>query len=315
MNCPLSLNLMEMKTLHPEHQNFKVFFKELSGLVEDRLVDCFAGLNVPDKLYESMSYSLLAGGKRIRPVLCLSWAGMLGAELEKIIDFACGIEMIHTYSLVHDDLPAMDDDDLRRGRPTNHKVFGEAMAILAGDGLLTHAFYLMARTDLPAADVLAACGEISRAAGPAGMVGGQVVDIMATRSNEMDLDALRKMHSMKTGALISSSCVCGALLARSWGAGKTDADNALSFGESIGLAFQIVDDILDVTGDEESLGKKVGSDESKDKSTYPKFFGLEMSKTLAQESVDRAKKSLDGYFGQEKNFLVDLSQYVVDRIC
>ncbi len=304
-----------MKSLNPEHHNFQSHLKKLSGLVEDRLSVCFSGLSVPAELYESMSYSLLAGGKRIRPVLFLSWAEMLGTEPDKILDFACGIEMIHTYSLVHDDLPAMDDDELRRGRPTNHKVFGEALAILAGDGLLTHAFHMMACTDLPAADVLAACAEISRAAGPAGMVGGQVVDIMATRSNKMDLDSLKKMHSMKTGALIRSSCVSGALLAKSRGAGKIDAANAVSFGESIGLAFQIVDDILDVIGDEKSLGKQVGSDESRDKATYPRFFGLEASKKLAQESVDRAKKSLAPYHGKEKNFLMDLSQYVVDRVC
>ena len=298
----------------PDYSRFRERLKELSGLVDTRLTNALSDVRIPDDLLQSMKYSLLAGGKRIRPVLCLSWCKMLGTEQNRVLDFACGIEMIHTYSLIHDDLPAMDDDDLRRGRPTNHKVFGEAMAILAGDGLLTHAFTLMSGTDLPSRDVLAACREISAAAGPYGMVGGQVVDIMATGSKKVDLESLKKMHAMKTGALIRSSCVCGALLAKSGGAGEIDAANAAAFGESIGLAFQIVDDILDVTGDEKSLGKQVGSDESLEKATYPKFFGLEASKMMAQENIDTAKKILTGYTGIEKDFLEDLAQYVVDRI-
>ena len=314
MNCRFIRKKAGMKELMTDYRQFNVQLKELSGLVETRLASGLSGVLIPDDLLKSMEYSLLAGGKRIRPVLCLSWAGMLGAGQDRVLDFACGIEMIHTYSLVHDDLPAMDDDPLRRGRPTNHKVFGEAMAILAGDGLLTHAFYMMTGTGLPAEDVLAACREISRAAGPGGMVGGQVVDITATGSNNIDLDSLKKMHAMKTGALIRSSCVCGALLARSTGAGETDAANSAAFGESIGLAFQIVDDVLDVTGDEKSLGKQVGSDESLNKATYPRFFGLEASKRMAQENVDRAQESLSGYSGKEKDFLADLAQYIVDRI-
>lgn len=305
---------MERKSLKSNHPEFKNYLKGLSSLVEERLAGCFSGQNIPEDLYKSMTYSLLAGGKRVRPVLCVSWAGMLGAGQDRVLDFACGIEMIHTYSLIHDDLPCMDDDDLRRGRPTNHKEFGEAMAVLAGDGLLTHAFYMMTRTDLPAEDVLAACREISGAAGPHGMVGGQVVDIMATGSDNMDLESLKVMHAMKTGALIRSSCVCGALLARSLGAGERDVVNAAGFGESIGLAFQIVDDILDVVGDEKSMGKQAGGDESRNKATYPRFFGLEASKKMAQENVDRAVKSLAGYSGREKDFLADLAQYVVDRV-
>ncbi len=300
--------------MNPDYSLFKMHLKELAGQVNSRLTTGLSDARIPDDLLKSMKYSLLAGGKRIRPVLCLSWAGMLGARQDRVLDFACGIEMIHTYSLIHDDLPAMDDDDLRRGRPTNHKMFGEAMAILAGDGLLTHAFTIMSGTDLPAQDVLAACLEISGASGPAGMVGGQAVDIMATGSNKMDLESLKKMHAMKTGALIRSSCVCGALLARSEGAVERDAVNAAEFGSSIGLAFQIVDDILDLTGDEKSLGKKVGSDESQGKATYPKFIGLETSRKMAQENVDRARKNLEEYSGREKEFLADLAQYIVDRI-
>ncbi|MFN2267050.1 MAG: polyprenyl synthetase family protein, partial [Desulfonatronovibrio sp.] len=204
-----------MKPLSPQADDFKDYLKELSSLVEGRLSKCFAGLDVPAELLDSMNYSLLAGGKRIRPVLCLSWARMLGVKAETVLDFACAIELIHTYSLMHDDLPSMDNDDLRRGKPTNHKVYGEAMAILAGDGLLTQAFYLMSGTDLLPEHVLAACREMAVAAGPGGMVGGQVVDIMATGSSKMDLAALQKMHAMKTGALIRSSCVSGALLSQS----------------------------------------------------------------------------------------------------
>ena len=300
--------------MNSNQTQFKNYLKDLSSMVEERLAGCFSGNNIPEGLYKAMTYSLLAGGKRIRPVLCLSWAGMLGGEKGRVLDFACGIEMIHTYSLVHDDLPCMDDDDLRRGRPTSHKVFGEAMAVLAGDALLTQAFYLMTTTHLPAEDVLAACREMSGAAGPAGMVGGQVVDIMATGSSGMDLESLKAMHAMKTGALIRSSCVCGALLARSMGAGPGDVNNASGFGESIGLAFQIVDDILDVVGDEESMGKQAGGDESRDKATYPRFLGLETSRKLAQENVDQALRCLEDYSGREKDFLANLAQYIVDRI-
>lgn len=283
-------------------------------MVQEHLSVCFSGMDIPGALHEAMAYSLLAGGKRVRPVLCLSWAGMLGVQRSKVLDFSCAIEFIHTYSLVHDDLPAMDDDDLRRGNPTNHKVHGEAMAILAGDALLTHAFYLMSETDLPAEDVISACREVARAAGPSGMVGGQVVDILATGADHLDLHSLKRMHAMKTGALIRCSCVCGALLAGSAAAGKKDAANAADFGESIGLAFQIVDDILDITGDEKSLGKPVGSDQSRNKATYPRFIGLDQSRKLAQESVDRARQSLKDYSGPEKEFLSDLAQYIVDRI-
>ncbi len=295
-------------------QNLKKVIKKLSSVVDERLACIFEGMDIPGRLYESMSYSLLAGGKRIRPLLCLSWAGMMGAEQDRIVDFACSIELIHTYSLIHDDLPAMDDDDLRRGKPTNHKVFGESMAILAGDALLTHAFYMMTQTCLPAEDVLAACREISRAAGPAGMVGGQAVDVLATGSEDTSLESLQTMHAMKTGALIRASCVCGALLAASYGAGPKDFSNASGFGESVGLAFQIVDDILDVVGDEQCLGKPVGSDESMDKSTYPRLLGLEQSRALAQECADRARACLDSYSGPERDFLSGLAQYIVDRI-
>lgn len=300
--------------MDPQIDNFKGYLKELSCLVEDRLSICFADLDVPAELLSSMNYSLLAGGKRIRPVLCLSWAKMLGVSTDKVLDFACAIELIHTYSLMHDDLPSMDNDDLRRGKPTNHKVYGEAMAILAGDGLLTHAFYLMSKTRLLPEHVLTACREMAMAAGPAGMVGGQVVDIMATGTSKMDLAALQKMHAMKTGALIRSSCVSGALLAQSSSAGENDIANASEFGKSIGLAFQIVDDILDITGDEASLGKPVGSDQSQDKATYPRFIGLEKSKSLAQESADQAIECLDQYSGIDKEFLKNLAQYIVDRI-
>lgn len=300
--------------MSPQADDFKNYLNELSSLVEANLSKCFADLDVPAELLDSMNYSLLAGGKRIRPVLCLSWAKMLGIKTDTVLDFACAIELIHTYSLMHDDLPSMDNDDLRRGKPTSHKVYGEAMAILAGDGLLTHAFYLMSGTNLLPEHVLAACREMAMAAGPAGMVGGQIVDIMATGTSKMDLAVLQRMHAMKTGALIRSSCVSAALLAQSSSVGRSDIANAAGFGKSIGLAFQIVDDILDITGDEASLGKPVGSDQSQDKATYPRFIGLEKSMSLAQENTDQAIECLNQYSGRDKEFLKDLAQYIVDRI-
>ncbi len=292
-------------------REFKAVLTALAAEVQEYMQDCLKIEDIPRDLRKAMEYSLLAGGKKIRPVLCLSWGVMLGADRKELLPFAAALEMIHTYSLVHDDLPAMDNDDLRRGRPTNHKMFGEAVAILAGDALLTQAFFVMLDSSFPSGRVLAACREIAAAAGPQGMVGGQCLDLMATGMGSMNLEDLKNMHALKTGALIRASCTSGALLA---GQGA-DVHKAASYGKNIGLAFQIVDDILDVTGDEQTLGKPVGSDLSADKSTYPKFLGIERSKAMAQDSAELAKACLDDYHGPQKEFLRSLAQYIVDRIC
>jgi geranylgeranyl diphosphate synthase type II len=259
-----------------------------------------------------MEYSLLAGGKRLRPVLCLAFARMLGGNGHAVMPFAAAFELIHTYSLIHDDLPAMDDDDLRRGRPSNHKVYGEAMAILAGDALLTEAFALAATAcpDIPARAVVRATATLARAAGAAGMVGGQALDMAYTAKPGISLDGLREMQALKTGALIRAACACGAELAE---APQADVARACEYGQAVGAAFQIVDDVLDVVGDEKTLGKPVGSDQEQGKTTYPLLLGVEKSMDLARRFVAKARQSLQPFEGEEACFLRDLAQYIVDR--
>ncbi len=286
--------------------------------VRDYLAACLQGQGFPQALVEAMEYSLLAGGKRLRPVLCTSFCSLLGGDVQAALPFAAGFELIHTYSLIHDDLPAMDDDDLRRGRPSCHKQFDEATAILAGDGLLTEAFGLMcrpAKSGIPADRVLAAVSRAARGAGAAGMVGGQLLDMAYTGRSQpgekgVPLDDLRAMHAMKTGALITGACVCGALLA---GTDQAGLDTAETYGRHVGVAFQIVDDILDLVGDEKQLGKPVGSDLAQGKTTYPGLLGLDESRRLAREHADQAAGALDSLNGEDAVFLRDLAQYVVDR--
>ncbi|MFW5487112.1 MAG: polyprenyl synthetase family protein [Desulfovibrio sp.] len=280
--------------------------------VEGYLVTCLEDRRIPKRLKEAMQYSLMAGGKRIRPVICLLWAELFGVKREHALPFAASIEMIHTYSLIHDDLPAMDDDDLRRGKPSNHKVFGEATAILAGDGLLTEAFVSMfeASTDIPAANILDASRLLAQAAGAGGMVGGQDLDMLFTDAEEVGIAELKQMHAMKTGAILQASCTCGTALA---GAQEKDRQNAHTYGTMIGAAFQIVDDILDIVGDEKTLGKPVGSDVGMGKATYPSLLGLEESRELAAKYVEKAKECLAGYTGEQAETLGDLAQYIVDR--
>jgi geranylgeranyl diphosphate synthase type II len=250
-----------------------------------------------------MRYSLFAGGKRLRPVLALASAESIalahGADVDRgramALPAACALELIHTYSLVHDDLPAMDDDTLRRGRPTNHVVFGEGLAILAGDGLLTEAFALMAREpdavdSSIAARKLRAIRIVAEAAGPCGMVGGQAIDLDAAGSGAtFDGDGLRAMHARKTGALMRASAAAGAVMA---GAGEEHLAAIERFASELGLAFQIVDDILDVEGASEDLGKTAGKDAAAGKPTYPAIYGLEISRRMAAECVDRALAAL-----------------------
>lgn len=246
-------------------------------------------VETPEKLREAMAYSLLAGGKRLRPILALISAESLGGDEEQALPFACAVEMIHTYSLIHDDLPAMDDDDFRRGNPTNHKVYGEAMAILAGDALLTKAFGVMAEgaltTGLPGDMALSLIREGAERAGAAGMVGGQVKDILA-EERQVALKELQDIHRSKTGDLITWSVRVGAIVA---GAEAEELQALTGYAERLGLAFQIQDDILDVVGDREKLGKPVGSDEEKNKSTYPSLLGLDASKERVRSLVEEAK--------------------------
>jgi geranylgeranyl diphosphate synthase type II len=255
-----------------------------------------------------MRYSLLAGGKRIRPVLALATAEALGDDPEQLLPLAATLEMIHTYSLIHDDLPAMDDDDLRRGRPTCHKAFGEDVAILAGDGLFAEALqHTLARQAGPPANVLAALREITAAAGVDGMVGGQFLDV--TAPSDLDASALRRLHELKTGRLIAASVSSVLLLA---GVGEPATIHYGRFAAELGVLFQIVDDILDVTGDEESLGKPQGSDERHGKRTYVSVFGLERARELAGESHAQARAAL-AEAGGEAGRLEQIADYILTR--
>lgn len=257
----------------------------------------------PERLREAAAYSLFAGGKRLRPALVLGAAEIVSGDSAVALPAACAIEMIHTYSLIHDDLPAMDNDVLRRGRPTSHIQFGEALAILAGDALLTMAFDICAETGR--ADVVA---ELARAAGAAGMVGGQVIDLQS-ENQQLTLDELRRLHACKTGALIRVSVRMGAMLA---GASSEALASLTAYGEHIGLAFQIADDILDVVGDTKTLGKTVGSDAAHHKSTYPALLGLDRSRELAREAVDGAIANLAA-FGDDANTFRELARFIIER--
>ena len=265
---------------------------------------------VPQPLRSAMRYSLLLPGKRIRPVLLLAAYHLLRDDWQEAVPFACALEMIHTYSLIHDDLPAMDDDDLRRGKPSNHKAFDEATAILAGDGLLTDAFVIMCRAPLAADVLLRAVAELALAAGASGMVGGQEWDMIYTGRSQVSLEELRGMHAMKTGALLRASCVCGGLLA---GAEEVALRALGDFGSALGVAFQIADDILDVVADTATLGKPAGSDAEQGKNTYPSLVGLEKSRELARAQADAARAALADFAGQEAEFLRALADYTVTR--
>ena len=261
-----------------------------------------------DRLAEAMRYSLLAGGKRIRPVLALATAETLGRDPEQLLPLAAALEMIHTYSLIHDDLPAMDDDDLRRGKPTCHKAFGEDVAILAGDGLFAEALHLaLARQEGPPVNVLAALREITAAAGVDGMVGGQFLDI--TAPDDLDAASLRRLHELKTGRLIAASVNSVLLLE---GTGEPATIHYGRFAAELGVLFQIVDDILDVTGDEASLGKPQGSDERHGKRTYVSVFGLERARELANESHAEARAALE-MAGGSGGRLEQIADYILTR--
>ena len=262
-----------------------------------------------DKLRASMAYSLMAGGQRLRPILLMAAADAVGADGTKFITAACALEMIHTYSLIHDDLPAMDNDDYRRGKLTNHKAYDEGTAILAGDALLTLAFSVILRQqDVPAERLLRIVDEISRSAGAEGMVGGQMLDLEA-ENRRISMEELQRVHMGKTGALFRAALRSGAILA---GASEQQLAALTAYADHFGLAFQITDDILDVVGAAEDIGKPVGSDEKNHKSTYVTLTSLDEAQSLARQTVESAVDALH-IFGDEAAFLRELVLYLVRR--
>lgn len=283
-------------------------------MASDRIREVFAEKECLQKtVYDAMSYSILAGGKRIRPVLALSVCDMLGGEACDALRFAVAIECIHTYSLIHDDLPCMDNDDLRRGRPTCHKQFDEAMALLAGDGLLTFAFEYM--TDMSGyknmspASVLKAVNRIAAGAGCDGMIGGQVVDLECEGKTDVDEKTLTYLHNRKTGALIRVSALAGAIAA---GADAEQTAAIIKYADCIGLAFQIQDDVLDCIGDAKVLGKPIGSDAENEKVTYVTLLDIEGARKKSQQLTDAAINALD-IFGSKADFLKELALYLQNR--
>jgi len=264
--------------------------------------------NCPERLKRAMAYSLMAGGKRIRPILNIASYEALGGRSRSIIPVASSLELIHTYSLIHDDLPAMDNDDFRRNKPTNHRVFGEATAILAGDALLTEAFNIILRTMIDEDIKVKVLYELTEACGPAGMVGGQLMDIML-EGKRARRDELLYIHTHKTGAFIKASVRVGAIMA---GATPDKLKVITRYGDKIGLAFQIVDDILDVTGKSKEMGKMTGSDAKKGKNTYPSIFGLEKSMEHAERLVDESIEAI-ACLGATAEPLRGIARYILER--
>ncbi len=327
-------------------ESLQASWSALRGRVESALKDYLPrGSECPPRLREAMSYSLLAGGKRLRPVLLLMACEACGGDAVAAMPAACAVEMIHTYSLIHDDLPAMDDDDFRRGRPTNHKIFGEALAILAGDGLLTLAFEIMARDVKPASIAASCCADLASAAGAVGMVGGQVADLEAEQQayqpdapardqdntpslarrasddaagqtdlsqlplSQLPLSQLESIHRCKTGRLIRSALTLGGRIA---GADVAALGTLDHYGTCIVLAFQIADDLLDITGTQEKLGKGVGKDAAHRKLTYPGLLGEERSRRMARELIDEACRAIAPW-GDRGRRLEALAEFVLER--
>ncbi|HIK44592.1 MAG TPA: polyprenyl synthetase family protein [Leptolyngbyaceae cyanobacterium M65_K2018_010] len=290
---------------------------DLSAYLDERrqwveaALDQAIPLQYPETLYEAMRYSVLAGGKRLRPILCLATCELLGGNIELAMPTACALEMVHTMSLIHDDLPAMDNDDYRRGRLTNHKVYGEDVAILAGDALLTYAFeYIATHTDGSTPErVLRVIAGLGKAVGGEGLVGGQIVDLASEGNPDISLETLNYIHNHKTAALLEISVTSGALLA-----GATDHEIAslTDYAQRIGLAFQIVDDILDITSTTETLGKSAGKDLTAQKATYPSLWGLEESRRQANQLIESAKAAL-AEFGDRRQPLLAIADYIVAR--
>ena len=286
-----------------------LILESYSDLVDSRLELLLEGTEKPvQKLTDAMRYSTMIGGKRIRPVLVLEFCRVCGGDPDHALDLACALEMIHTSSLIHDDLPCMDNDDMRRGQPSCHKKFGENTALLAGDALEAYAFEVAAGADLPAKAVVEAVKLLAKATGPYGMLGGQVMDVENESRDDVALDRLEATHQKKTGALIRVACELGCIAA---GASKELRKAAVGYGKYLGLAFQVCDDILDVTGNELLLGKPVGSDEEEEKATYVTLLGLDGAKNTAKDYTDQAYQALEAF--EENDFLRDLTESLLTR--
>ncbi len=293
------------------------FHFDLAAYLEERQTQVEAALDrslpviYPETIYEAMRYSLLAGGKRLRPILCLATCELVGGSVEMAMPTACALEMIHTMSLIHDDLPAMDNDDYRRGKLTNHKVFGEDVAILAGDGLLAYAFEHTALETQGVApeQLLKVVVILGRAVGAAGLVGGQVVDLACEGKTDVSLETLNFIHNHKTAALLEASVTSGAVLA---GATDEEVQRLSRYAQCIGLAFQIVDDILDITATQEELGKTAGKDLQAQKATYPSLWGLEESRQQAAKLIEEAKAELT-VFGEKAVPLMAIADFITAR--
>ncbi|MBC1196625.1 polyprenyl synthetase family protein [Microcystis aeruginosa BLCCF158] len=295
-----------------KNENFSLAsYLEEKRLIVESALDSSLVIGNPAKIYEAMRYSLLAGGKRLRPILCLATCELMGGSLEMALPTACALEMIHTMSLIHDDLPAMDNDDYRRGKLTNHKVFGEDIAILAGDGLLAYAFeYVATQTlNVPPLQILEVIARLGRTVGAAGLVGGQVLDLESEGKPDISAETLSFIHTQKTGALLETSVVSGAVLA---GAKAEDIAKLARYAQNIGLAFQIIDDVLDITATKEELGKTAGKDLQAQKATYPSLWGIEGSRQQAQQLIDSAINELSGY-DEAAEPLRAIAEYIVNR--
>lgn len=293
--------------------NFQMTLKAKQQMIDEALDKYLPKEpSLQKRVFEAMRYSVFAGGKRLRPILMLAACEFAGGKTERVLPFACAIEMIHTYSLIHDDLPAMDNDDYRRGKLTNHKVFGEGIAILAGDGLLNYAYELMLQSILQhpsqSQNAAEAMYEIARASGVYGMIGGQVVDLDSEKK-QIDSNTLDFIHNYKTGALFIAAIRSGAILA---GTEPETLKHLTSYAENIGLGFQITDDILDIIGDEKKLGKKVGSDQENQKATYPAIHGLNHSVEKVNELFQKGLAAIEHY-GEKAQFFTDMAHYLVKR--
>ena len=290
----------------------KAYLQDRRNIVEEALLRYLTPQsNIPADIYKAVHYSVFAGGKRIRPILCLAAVDAVEGNLAPAMPVACALELIHTYSLIHDDLPAMDNDDFRRGKPTNHKVFGEAKAILAGDALLTEAFVLLSRVEkerLPVQRRLSVIQEIAQAAGISGMVGGQALDVLSEKSVP-DENSLGDIHRRKTGALIVAAVKTGAIL---FNAPKDKVQALSQYGTNIGMAFQIADDILNVEGDRKLMGKETGSDAVHGKLTYPSLLGLDAAKERLKKYVDAAIESISN-FDERARPLRIIARYIEER--
>jgi geranylgeranyl diphosphate synthase type II len=292
--------------------NLHLYLKKKKQLVDRILKDYISSKkkqkNCPKHLSDAMAYALMAGGKRVRPILCIASYEAVGGKSENILPVAMSLELIHTYSLIHDDLPAMDNDDFRRNQPTTHKAFGEATAILAGDALLTDAFGIISKTDATPKTLLNVINELSSGSGPEGMVGGQTVDIILEGKKAKKTD-LVYIHTHKTGALIRASVRIGALMAK---ASPSRLKALTEFGEKTGLAFQVIDDILDVTGTKEELGKPTGADDIRGKNTYPSVFGLKESQHVAEKLINESVDALK-IFNKKAEPLAEIARFILSR--